>query len=96
MGENYTHLWKQKKKALYGERVNIEEGENQNKITSWTSKKNNELWYELLTRKYVIQSFLKKYTQRVLMNFFHLDSLYSLQKRDTTQQKPEYHTGKTL
>lgn len=56
MGENYTHLWKQKKKALYGERVNTEEGENQNKITAWTSKK-NELWYELLTRKYVIQSF---------------------------------------
>lgn len=60
MGENYTHLWKQKKKALYGERVNTEEGENQNKITAWTSKKNNELWYELLTRKYVIQSFFKK------------------------------------
>lgn len=39
MGENYTHLWKQKKKALYGERVNTEEGENQNKITAWTSKK---------------------------------------------------------
>lgn len=27
-------------------------------------QKNNELWYELLTRKYVIQSFKKKNTHR--------------------------------